>query len=115
MKIGDTVVYRGIVTDIIGGSVLTRSAFDEREHWFIQDHLKIETAAAEPLAEPLAEAMGTSGATSVVQTSDEIEKAVGIVKAHGYSEEAAREIVSQIGPEVIVKEDEEKKTPPPVA
>jgi hypothetical protein len=108
MKIGDVVIYRGVVTDIVGGSVLTRSSFDEREHWFGQDHLEVVGSPAESLAEIVPETAGDNlvqGAPT--QTSDAIEKAVAIVISKGYSEEAARKIVNQIGSAVILKEEAE--------
>jgi hypothetical protein len=102
MKIGDQVHYIGTVRDIVGGSALTQHD-DGREYWFQIQHLKVTATTEEPPAPEL----------PVAQLEDpEVEQAIAKVMTHGYTREAAKAIVRQVGTTVILHEKESASEAP---
>lgn len=111
MKKGDIVTYRGEVLETFeNGSVLTKSLTpDGREYSFLAHHLSTETSSAPAPEHVVATTLERPEAPTVVQTSEEVEQAVAIVKGKGYSEEAARKIVHQVGAAIILKSEAAEK------
>lgn len=113
MNIGDTVIYKGKVTDIKENSVLTVAlAGDFREHWFDMSQLEVETPPA-----PEGSVASTTSATEITHPAagqvdstktaadPNYQTALKIVMGKGYSEDAAKKIIAQVGTGPILAEE----------